>query len=451
MASIPTSQQLGEWLAEYKSELAGAALAVISKDGNIEKATIGHPNVEKAEEVDCTTPFMLGSVCKVLTATLVYQLVQQGKISLDDSIVNWLPETTQLYSNSRYNASIRQLLGHSAGLVDIFEPVEDLDDVVAKLANHGLLAEPGDIVSYSNASYMLLGALLERITGSTWGALVQSRILDLMQPPLAGVVLDIGKRSSEVSNLRDPFDPEDPPVAEDYVPGPDGTFTRQMMWPRWSGLFAAAGTLTAASIADSATLLGSLLWGDLLAPTSRSDMQTVQYRLPGPSLWCEGWGLGWSVIDSSTGLVGHMGGSSTFMLGSVEMGKAAVFLSNTANGALIGRDLALRALGLNETRIPPIVSASNAEAIPVARLHGRYGTAAFFVEVSASVDEPGKLLAKASLDEGDPIVLEKLLDSTFTGKLMSFPTEFTFVPGPDGTDVKYLHVGFRALARITEN
>ncbi|KAH6975520.1 hypothetical protein BKA56DRAFT_619026 [Ilyonectria sp. MPI-CAGE-AT-0026] len=224
------------------------------------------------------------------------------------------------------------------------------------------------------------------------------------------------------------------------------------MWPRWPGLFAVAGTLTAASIAGSATtFLGSLPWGGLHAPTSRSEMQTVQYRLPGPSLWCEGWGLGWSIIDSSLGLVGHMGGSSTFMLGSVEMGKVAFFLSNTANGAPIGRDLVLRALGLNETRILPNFAASNAEAIPAARFQGRCGTAAFFVEVSASADDPTKVLGKPRLDRGDPIALEKLLDSTFTGKLMSFLAELNFMLGPDGTDVKYLHVGFRALTRITEN
>ncbi|KAH7152977.1 beta-lactamase/transpeptidase-like protein [Dactylonectria macrodidyma] len=447
MSAIPTSQQLGEWLADHKGELAAAGLAVISKDGHIEKATIGFYDAVEGEAVTSNTPFMLGSICKVLTATLVCQLVEEGKISLDDPIAKWLPETGQLYSKSRCTASIRQILGHSGGLVDLVEPVENLDDLVAKLVNQGLLAEPGEIVSYSNAGYMLLGALLKRVTGCDWETLVQSNVLDLLQSPVVNVVLDVSKRPSG-GRLRDPLRAEDPPIAEDHIPGLNGTFTRQMMWPRWPGLFAATGTVTAASITDSVTLLGSLLWGDLLPPSSRREMQSVEYRLPGPSLWCEGWGLGWSVIDSSRGLVGHMGGTSTFMLGSVEMGKAVVFLSNTANGALVGRKLACRALGIDSARIPEVVTSSSSDLIPGSHLCGRYGTPAFFVEISVSIDDPGRVLAKSNLDSGDPTAIEKLSGSTFTGRLMSLPTEFTFVPNTEGTDFQYLHVGFRALVKI---
>lgn len=126
------------------------------------------------------------------------------------------------------------------------------------------------------------------------------------------------------------------------------------MWPRWPGLFAAAGTLTAASIAGSATtFLGSLPWGGVLAPTSK-----VAF--------------------------------------------------STANGASIGRDLVLGALGLKETTILSIVAASIAEAILAARFQGRCGTASFIVEVSASADDPSKVLGKARLDQGYPIALEKL-------------------------------------------
>ncbi|KAH7141179.1 hypothetical protein B0J13DRAFT_676183 [Dactylonectria estremocensis] len=295
--------------------------------------------------------------------------------------------------------------------------------ILAQAAQQGLLAEAGEIVSYSNAWYMLLGALLKRVAECDWETLVQLNILDLLRPPVVNVVLDASKRPSE-GRLRDPLRPGGPPVAEDYVPGPN------------------------ASIADSATLLGSMLWGDLLTPSSRREMQSVEYRLPCPSLWCESWDRGWSVIGSGRGLVGHMGGTSTFMLGSVEMGKAVVFLSNTANGALVGWKLALRAPSLDGRQIPESVTTSGSDSIPESRPCGRCGTPAFFFEVSVSDDGTGRALAKSDLDSGDPEVIEKLSGSTFTGKLMSLPIELTLVSNIEGTGVQYLHAGFRALTKI---
>ncbi|KAH6890004.1 beta-lactamase/transpeptidase-like protein [Thelonectria olida] len=454
MASLPTSQQLAEWLANHKNDLVGAALAVISNDGQIESATIGRLCIDKGKVVNTSTPFMLGSICKVLTATLVLQLVEQGKIGLDDSIVKWLPETKRLYPRSNPEASIRQILGHTGGLVDLFEPVKDLDDAVAKLAAQGLVANPGEIVSYSNAGYMLLGALLERITACDWKSMLRSRILDPLQPQPIGVVVDTETKKSEPGKSAASVDPppaEDPPVAEDHVRSPDGTFTQQLMWPRFSGLFAAAGTVTAASVIDSAALLRGVLWGNILTLSSRREMAALQYRLPGPSLWCEGWGLGWSVVDAGRGLLGHMGGSSTFMLGSREMGKGVVFLSNTANGALVGRQLALRALGFEETQIPAMIRTPIMDGNPVDKFRGRYGIPVFFCDILASDDEPGNLLVKSSLEQGETAALQHVSGSTFIGALMSIPTEFTFVFRPGDTEARYLHAGFRALTRIPDN
>lgn len=336
MPDLPTSQQLAAWLTSDQDHLVGAAMAVISSDRQMQSATFGHLSIDQIDEVEASTPFMLGSICKAFTATLVLQLVEQDKIRLDDSIVKWLPETKRLYPRPGPEASIRQLLGHSGGLVDLFEPAWDLDDAVAKLAAQGLLADPVEVMSYSKAGYVLLGALLERVAGCGWEELFRARILDSLQLGTGGIVvdteMDISKAETSANTGDDAINVNGPFVAEDHVRSPDGTFTRQRMWPHFSGLFAAAGTVSAASIVDAAALLRALLWGDILTQASRREMSTLQHRLPGSSLWCEGWGLGWSVVDAGRGLVGHMGGSSTFVLGSRDMGRAVVFLSNTANG-----------------------------------------------------------------------------------------------------------------------
>jgi CubicO group peptidase (beta-lactamase class C family) len=451
MVDLPKSEQLHEWLSEHAEDLVGAAFAILSIDGSTEVAVAGRPDIENAEEVTVSTSFMLGSTIKVLTAALVCRLVEKGELSFDDSIAKWLPETKAIFGQYASEATIRQLLSHSGGIVDYFEPVDGLTDLVTKLAKVELVGPPGKIISYSNAGYMILGALLEKVTGRSWDTLARSEVLDPLKLSHFYLGSTTGQNTVVPGNKST--------IAEDHVRGSDGKFQKgMMMWPRFPGIFAAAGTTASASIEDGMLLFRELLWpgspGVLgLQQATYLEMQKVQQQMPGPSVLCEGWGLGWSIIDSDRGIIGHMGGTSTFVLASMELGKAAIFLSNTANGARIGRALAFRAIGLADPLVPSLLPRSLAVSGSLADYEGRYASPVLSYDVSCSSEGPTKLLAISSLDAAKVITLEHISGSTYLGSFAGFPTEFTFLreDALEKLRVRYLHVGIWALVRVSED
>lgn len=137
---------------------------------------LGRPN-----RVD--TRFNLGSIIKHYTAVLVLQQVESGAISLDDRLMRFElgfpPETGA-------RITVRHLLHHTSGLPDIFtaeyreNPLgfRTIAEKLALLRHAALLFEPGSERRYSNYGYVVLGAILEQVTGKPFAALLQERIFD---------------------------------------------------------------------------------------------------------------------------------------------------------------------------------------------------------------------------------------------------------------------------------
>jgi CubicO group peptidase (beta-lactamase class C family) len=128
---------------------------------------------------DPKTQYRLGSITKTLTATMVMQLRDEGFFALDDLLYRHLPGTPV------GGVTLRQLLGHVSGLQR--EPDGpwweratggDVDKLLAELAFDKIAGPPFRRYHYSNLAYGLLGAVLQRVTGEPWAALVGKRVLD---------------------------------------------------------------------------------------------------------------------------------------------------------------------------------------------------------------------------------------------------------------------------------
>jgi CubicO group peptidase (beta-lactamase class C family) len=128
---------------------------------------------------DPKTQYRLGSITKTMTATIVLQLRDEGFFALDDLLYRHLPGT------SVGGITLRQLLGHVSGLQR--EPDGawwerhtggDVDQLLAELAFDKIAGPPFKTYHYSNLAYGLLGAVLQRVTGESWSALVGKRVLD---------------------------------------------------------------------------------------------------------------------------------------------------------------------------------------------------------------------------------------------------------------------------------
>jgi CubicO group peptidase (beta-lactamase class C family) len=133
--------------------------------------------------IQLDTKFNLGSMNKMFTAVAILQLVEQGKLSVDDYIIDVLPD----YPNQKVAAAVTidQLLNHTAGMGDCFTgdffttPAGQLKTVAGYLplfVDKPLQFEPGSQYAYSNDGYIVLGLIIEQITGQSYFDYVRDQV-----------------------------------------------------------------------------------------------------------------------------------------------------------------------------------------------------------------------------------------------------------------------------------
>jgi CubicO group peptidase (beta-lactamase class C family) len=250
------------------------------------------------------TRFALASMSKVFTATAVLQLVDAGKLRLDDSLARVLPDYPNRDRATRI--TIRQLLEHSAGLGDQWStPKRPVPGLTGELAAAGavahapLLFEPGTRWSYSNEGYTVLGAVIERLSGERYHDYVTRHVF-----------APAGMRETHLLAGSDDYVPF---RAVGYRAGADdplGALTPRANWsfigPRAPAGGAGGGYSTVGDIARYARALRS---GTLISDSLRSAMWTGRWDLPG----YEGQKYGFASYVQPIGgrvAVGHGGGGT---------------------------------------------------------------------------------------------------------------------------------------------
>jgi len=158
---------------------------LVSDRGKIYEKGFGMANREWDIPNAPDTKFRLGSITKQFTATLILQLVEQGKIKLDGHITDYLPDYRK---DTGDRVTIHQLLTHTSGIPSYTErpdyPTEISRntflpaDFVKKYASGDLEFEPGTKFSYDNGGYFILGAIVEKITGKPYEQVLKERIFD---------------------------------------------------------------------------------------------------------------------------------------------------------------------------------------------------------------------------------------------------------------------------------
>jgi D-alanyl-D-alanine carboxypeptidase len=167
------------------------------------------------------TKFNLASVGKMFTATAIAQLVKQGKIAYEDKLIKHLPDFPNKAAAEKI--TIHQLLTHTAGLGTLFESpgyerlrrYRSSRDEVSAFANEELFFEPGTRWRYSNAGYVTLGAVIERVSGMNYVDYVRENIFK----PLGMNDTDFYAHDEVVPNMSVLYvqSPDDPLGIEPYV------------------------------------------------------------------------------------------------------------------------------------------------------------------------------------------------------------------------------------------
>lgn len=147
--------------------LDGAGLLVVADGNEYRNTTYGKYNTD--------TVIPIASASKWLTAATIMTLVDEGKVSLEDPVSNYLPN----FTGPTGDATIRQLLSHTSGIAQadcIWEDRQTLEQCVNSVATQKPAYEVGKKFSYGNTSFSVAGRIIEVVTGQTFEKAFESRI-----------------------------------------------------------------------------------------------------------------------------------------------------------------------------------------------------------------------------------------------------------------------------------
>jgi CubicO group peptidase (beta-lactamase class C family) len=158
-------------LAELPEDGPGCGAALYDDDAIVWSGARGLADLGRGVAIDENTIFDIGSTSKQFTATAILLLAQEGRMDLDASLADFLPELPEWASS----VTVRHLLRHTSGIPDLVNLIfRDLDEPVSNgealdvLADVGRLQfEPGKHFKYSNSGYFLLARIVEAVDGRT--------------------------------------------------------------------------------------------------------------------------------------------------------------------------------------------------------------------------------------------------------------------------------------------
>jgi CubicO group peptidase (beta-lactamase class C family) len=230
------------------------------------------------------TQFCIGSMNKMFTAVAILQLVGQGKLALDKPIATYWPD----YPNRDLasHVTIRELLNHTGGTGDIFTPeyeahreeTRTLADYVKLFGSRPVAFEPGSRMEYSNYGFILLGRVIELVSGEPYQKYVQEHIYE----PAGMMRTDSRPEADHLSGRAIGYTPRQ----NGLVPNTDGM--------PWSGTSAGGGYSTVRDLFLFAEALqsGKLLGPELLREARQASPKRLDYGMGFYVLPDEGYGHG---------------------------------------------------------------------------------------------------------------------------------------------------------------
>ena len=162
-------------LLEGPPRVAGVAIAVQRRGERIFEGAYGFADVVGQEPLSPSDPLQIGSITKQFTAAAILQLVEEGKVGLEDSVQAYLPD----FDTQGHTVTLRHLLNHTSGIrsyTAIFgtNPVPR-ETLLDSIQSHAYDFEPGEAYRYNNSGYYLLGVILEAATGERYGDYMAGR------------------------------------------------------------------------------------------------------------------------------------------------------------------------------------------------------------------------------------------------------------------------------------
>ena len=393
VTDLETDPELEHVLREHCERLAvpGASAGVLV-GGRLLSASYGVTDVEHPIPVDADTLFLIGSTTKTLTATALMTLVQDDRLSLDDRVVEHLPELVLQDEQAREAVTVGQLLDHTSGWRgDVDQDTGWGDDALQRAVAEGVAAMPqvvpvGEGASYSNTAVIGAGRLLEVATGQRYDEVVRERVLEpLGMTDTWFFPWDVATRALATGH-----------VVRDGVPAPTHG------WPIGRGMAPAGGAVS--SVRDQLAYArfhvdGTCPGEPPLADELRLLMQQPRVTLPAA---LSGIGVSWLLRDrDGLRLVTHGGNCSNLYLSSFALapdeGFAVTVLANSRGGAALGGAVTEWAVQ-HHLGLPPVPARDPLPLAPelAAEYVGRYDAGQWDLDVTA---DGGRLFVQLQLTD----------------------------------------------------
>jgi len=318
----------------------GGVVAVVSADGSVATVPFGVTDLATHRPVTYDTRFEIGSISKSCTALVVLGLVDQGLIGLDDAAVRHLP---WLDVPSPFEPfTIRHLLQHTAGLVMGADAVPDERAQIAMMRGTVVGSPPGTFFHYSNLGYVVLGQIVQAVTGRSCADLVVERVL--VPSGMTGSIARVTDADRET--LATGYQPvfEDRP----FLPGD------RLAPATWFGVEAADGNVAAPGRDLGAYLAVLLARGraggsDVVSPQAFDEIvgSLAPDGEPSPNPSRYGLGLnveqiaGSSCISHGGGMVGY----ASFIIGDLDERVGVAVMTNAPGDSPAAEWLARRVFG----------------------------------------------------------------------------------------------------------
>jgi len=290
------SQNLKTKVDEYLLSLAQNnkfnGVAIISKNDSIlYKGQMGFANRKSKKAFSDSSIFLIGSITKTFTATSILLMVDAGKISLNDQLSLFFPDFPKANQ-----VTIKQLLTHTSGIRDYHEfknwkkqsqfksltPKQVIDSILI----NPFRFEPNEKFSYSNSGYILLGLIIEKVSGLTFSEFITQNIAKPLQLSNTGVCIN----GAEPNQL-----------VEGYRTNPKGVYNPD--WINFNQPFSSGNMYS--NLADLKVFTQALFKGKLI---SKELVELLKFDNSGS------YGFGWGIrnIDSLR-FYGHMGAMNGFV------------------------------------------------------------------------------------------------------------------------------------------
>lgn len=227
IATFGNTSEFEKVVASFKTEKNFNGTVLIATAGKIDFiSAVGLADRIMNSKILPNSKFKIASITKTFTAVIILKLYEQGKIDITATIGKYFPEYK---GEGRDKVTIHQLLTYSSGIANELEkgglksyqsPLS-LDEYINKYCSGNLECEPGTKSVYANTEYIILGKIIEKVSGKSFEAVLQKEILSPLKMKNSGIANSKKTIAGSVKSYRQDetskeFKPDEPYLVENY-------------------------------------------------------------------------------------------------------------------------------------------------------------------------------------------------------------------------------------------